>query len=368
MKFASNSILVFLICAFFSQSCSGGHKDNQANDSAIAKMAGLAFDYTFNDEPHRITYEKANELIKNFRDSIRLAIGNRYFRMNTLEGKTILIDSTFKQVFQKDTGNTHYGIRVHFGLDLTNKKLEYYLSPVQFESQIRPGQNEVDTLVFEPFDTAETSNNFDYLRNVDVYKVADGGKLKEIVYPSDDWQKMSLEWINYKNAYAVGNPRNGRVTVFNSNCTRSIVITNQALYNMIRDNKLNEINIISCANINDTTGELRHSVLFSHSNLTEEEVNLLIKQGTAINILNQYEANWSEDVSNKAIMPKKNIKSYNDLTVNELMFLELQQKITTKKFFGLSADYAQLCPTRCGRLLGSYDSETKLFTIKGFSK
>jgi len=368
MKNTRRFSLILVIYVLFSQSCSGSQKKKMDEDSAATAAVKTNLNYKFNDEPHRIDYEKANKLIQNFKDSIRFAINDRYFRVSSLEGKTIFIDSTFKQAFPGDTTFNHHGIRVHFGLNLKSKKLEYYLSPVLFESQVRIGQNNVDTLAFTPIDTAETSNDFDYLQSSVVYKVSDNGKLKEIVFGTADWQKMSEEWSNYKNSYVVGNPSNGVPVGFNSNCTRSIVITNQAIYNMIKDNKLTEINIISCANINQVNNEVRHSVLFSHTNLSEEEVNQLIKKGSLKNWMNDFETNWNEDINNKAVLIKKNINSFKDLTAQELMYLDLQLKNVSKKFFGLSADYAQLCPTRCGKLLGIYDTTEMTFTIKGLSK
>ena len=323
--------------------------------------------YTFDITPHIINDKETSILINNFRDSIRFKIDGRYLRTNFIEGKVINVNNSFWKVFPRDSIDNRQGIRVHIGLNMDNRSLEYYLSPVKFALQINFGLDGIDTLYFAPEDTAEISDKFEYLESTSVYKVVEGGELKKIDYQSDKWDEMIREWKNYKRAFSSGNVSTNSNRGFNRKSTRSMVIPNQILHAMIDSNQLSEFNVISCAKILETEREVRHSVLFSYNYLTEEEVNQLIKNDAVNSVINKYSAIWSDGKDNKFLKPKRIIKEYKDLSVQELIILNLELG-KGKAFYGLSANYSQLCPTRCGRLLGNFDPQTRLFTIKGFSK
>jgi hypothetical protein len=131
-------------------------------------------------------------------------------------------------------------------------------------------------------------------------------------------------------------------------------------------------------------GTYKHSIALTHSNIraelnnpprSREESEKLRMELTRLS--ETYSQVGDFKINNALVDIFKNPDFYKDnksteklvsnLTSGQIMQLNLLMA-PGDRLWGYAANYAQLCPTRCGRLFGSYDSQTRTFALKGYSK
>jgi hypothetical protein len=275
-KFHTKIICICITAVFFIR-CNSVNSPENESSVAEASIERSIPEFTFDPTPHVLRYDKAAELAKTFKDSVRFVENNSIYRVNLVEGKFIEIDSTFKSLLINSNNLVQQGLRVHFGFNKKTKSVEYYLSGVIFGETIFKGPNNIDTLAFFPEDTSISGNNLDYLKNVDVYKVNEKRTLDKVDFETAAWDEMVTAWVDYQKCILVGQKQlqsGSRPATFP--ITRSAMIPAQIIQELIQDNSIQYLNIISGGIISDE-GYMRQTVFFTHNSLTEEKTKSLIQ-------------------------------------------------------------------------------------------
>lgn len=385
MKIKNHLVIHFVLISIAFYSC-GSNTYGDATTASISnagkKMMNSA-NYKFDSGVHVLTNDSLLNRKKNFEAHFFKFNEDESVRNMFIQTMQLLDVASLNAAFPKADEET-IGIRVLFGLN-NNMGLSYYLSLVKFADNVIENGDGYD-LVYKPEDTNSNNLSFDYLKNTRTYKVTLDGKLS-LLSTNADFDLLQREWSNYLNKVTVRSAKNTDVPQFrriSADDTRSLVIPMQIIDELINNQnpKLKTIYIQSYA-VADK-GLYKHSVAFLHENIRasfnfnlniKENENKLKKELTDLS--NKYASFEGFKINSKvkSILDKpdfiKDRNSTDELIANlsPEQIVELNLALAPgDQFWGYAADYAQLCPTRCGKLSGSFDAASKLFTIRGFSK
>lgn len=342
-------------------SCSGKQTSNQAN-AATGANERLVAGFSFDTNQHLLTYQDAYQHVDNYCNFIRYRDAQQQPIPVRKADIRFITTSAFKSAFPKDSEQQRSGIRITMGLNRAESRLEYYFSPVLFHADFQREASD-DALGFEPVDTGSQNNDFDFLRNVPVYHLTEEGNFSRLAYNSQGWNTMKRQWSDYKSSVSFINPVTQDTSAFNPAInTRSIIIPTQVIYNMIESESLEEFRIASCVHIIENNTQ--HSVLFSGKLANIEQVNQLISKGTVDELLEQFNSGCER----RTPLLIRKIMKFSDLSIEELAYIDLVINKNSNAAYGMAANYTQLCPTKCSRLLGQLDPLKRIFRLIGMNK
>lgn len=382
MKINFLLLISALIFSFNFVSCIEKSAVEDSTAKNAAATAGAVADYTFDAKQHEIDNEMMNTMIYDFDKHFARSYGGQNNRIIMTQQKVDVAD--FKRMFPNENGKQE-GLRIHLGLN-NGGEMVYYISIVKFDDNVNLVNNTTDeyALDFLPEDNYDVNGNLDYLRNTKAFKLSSSGKLTELIQ-TRDYQEMIAHWQNYKQNVKIKSiTRDNNLETYraiSSNDARTAVFPLQIIYKLISDNNASIIYIQSGAALDSSNNTYKHSIVISHPNVSVK-VNTLPKSNQEIQSFKEAlvrlgymipETNKKhklELIKDKigAEPIETTIKALeSNLSTTDLMLLNLSLA-PQNAFFGAAADYSQLCPTRCGRLLGTYNASTNLFKIKGFEK